>query len=799
MNSHVWKHPKTAAACAYAAIAATIPLVAASSARADDVDKSNPRPAAVAPVAPQEPALDFTNGWFPDNGFEPRTGIPQRVEADIDVNTNANDYLALVLDSDGTDNLYIKVQQQDGGNKFDHIGFYHGAHGGGWSGMTGGAAFFAIPAADQFNSAHMVVLHDGNGNVTLRFDSMDGGGRSTSYTRGGWTPRMGAGAGFGGWNGYFSLDNWGASSPPGQAICDNFNRANGALGADWVTNAGSGSIVNNSARGDNLSRSIFVGTCYGGISQSVEADVTVNGSTGLDYCALVFNYDGTNNLYVKVQQQEAGGQFDHIGFYDSINGSGWPGENGGSGFFSIPAAQRFSSAHMQAILYPGGTVRLIFTNIDGGSDMQEYQRGGWTYLVGSGAGMGGFNGLCRMDNFAIGGLGICDRFNRPNTSSTLGPNWTIDTGSARISGFAAANGRSSTASRAIFTGQCGQCLDTTPPFVNITSPGSFSCACNSVTISGTVNDTDGMYTGDELQYRALGTLAWTTVDSNPNPRSGVLYVFNTAALVEGYYEVRVVAMNDCGLSNTDNTLIYIGRSFDSAVLRSPGAGNILGGVVCFDGSAWDNNCFLNYSVEYRAVPAGGFAPVDPAFPTYNSYVINDPLASWNTASGPTAVPDGDYEVRLTGRDQCGNTAVVTRAIRVDNTAPISVITAPVDCSSVNGVVQIRGTARDANLAGWVVQYSGGGSHGWVTIASGNTNVVNGTLANWNTSALPRCAYTLRLVVGDQAGVNCSGNNHQAEYHVSVNLGLRCDFNGDGLCDGDDVQLFVNCLLGFGCP
>ena len=59
---------------------------------------------------------------------------------------------------------------------------------------------------------------------------------------------------------------------------------------------------------------------------------------------------------------------------------------------------------------------------------------------------------------------------------------------------------------------------------------------------------------------------------------------------------------------------------------------------------------------------------------------------------------------------------------------------------------------------------------------------------------------LTKLVGDLAGVNCSGNNHQAEFHVKLNIGRRCDLNLDSLCDGADIQLFVNCLLGVGpCP
>src|SRR5205823_12724211 len=132
-----------------------------------------------------------------------------------------------------------------------------------------------------------------------------------------------------------------------------------------------------------------------------------------------------------------------------------------------------------------------------------------------------------------------------------------------------------TASRSIFTGICGDCLDTTPPTVDITAPASFTCVCNSVAITGTVSDSNGMYVGDSLQYHADGSNTWITAATATGARTGTLYTFNTAALTEGYYYVRIVGTNDCGLSNSDNTIIWVGRTFDTAILRSPTSGQFL--------------------------------------------------------------------------------------------------------------------------------------------------------------------------------------------------------------------------------
>ncbi len=99
---------------------------------------------------------------------------------------------------------------------------------------------------------------------------------------------------------------------------------------------------------------------------------------------------------------------------------------------------------------------------------------------------------------------------------------------------------------------------------------------------------------------------------------------------------------------------------------------------------------------------------------------------------------------------------------------------------------------------------GGDARNWVTIATGNTSVIGGVLANWDTSGLRKCAYTIRLVVSDQAGVNCSGFTHESEDYAAVGLGWFKigDMNCDGVVNFGDINAFVACLSNGGdctCP
>lgn len=353
---------------------------------------------------------------------------------------------------------------------------------------------------------------------------------------------------------------------------------------------------------------------------------------------------------------------------------------------------------------------------------------------------------------------------------------------------------------------CGLCLgatltiedlcdvDTTPPIADMTLPADFSCNCEGVEIVGTADDPDGIFDHYELAYRPLNG-GWVTLAMEPAAvTGGLLGVWTTTGLSEGFYVLRLKATNVCGRSSTAERVVRIDKQFDDLDLRRPGNGEVVGGQVCPDGTAWDQ-CFGHYTVMYRPAGAGTFRPVDALHQTYSATVIGEPLAEWNTALG---VPDGDYALRVQGSTVCGAVDSRIHEVIVDNTAPVAVITSPTDCSSVHGSVQVRGTANDAHLAGWALYYTGGPAHGWVPISAGTGPVINGSLGDWNTQGLPPCAYTLRLVVTDQAVVNCNGAVHnQSEYNVSVNLGspLIFDADGDGDVDLDDYWAFLQAFTG----
>ncbi len=346
--------------------------------------------------------------------------------------------------------------------------------------------------------------------------------------------------------------------------------------------------------------------------------------------------------------------------------------------------------------------------------------------------------------------------------------------------------------------------DATPPTARIDAPAYATCICGSVQVTGIACDSDGEYGFDRLEYQRVDAApgaAWTQVGMFTSPvcAAGLLYTWNTApaAVTDGLYYLRLTVVNECGLTSTDQTVVYVDKSFalGAASVRTPPEGSLVGGNVCIDGTVWDM-CPGSFTVKYKPAIGGVFLPVDPLIAVYDTWIMNDPFANWQTEG---VVVDGAYQLEVKGTDQCGNTATVLRNVAVDNTDPVALITSPTNCSYRCGVIAVTGTVSDAHIDQWVLDYTGGGLHGWsAPIAQGNANVVAGVLANWNTAGLPPCDYTLRLRVWDTSSVNCGSGTNYAEYLVSLHVGAYADCNADGLLTIADFGCFQTKFV-LGCP
>lgn len=117
------------------------------------------------------------------------------------------------------------------------------------------------------------------------------------------------------------------------------------------------------------------------------------------------------------------------------------------------------------------------------------------------------------------------------------------------------------------------------------------------------------------------------------------------------------------------------------------------------------------------------------------------------ASGAT-LPNGTYSYAFSA----GTAASASGRVQLNNTLPISNITAPIPDAVLTGVVTITGTASATNLESYTLEYGEGAAPVyWNGVASGTTPVTNDVLATWDTGSLQQPVWTLRLTVTTTAG------------------------------------------------
>ncbi len=345
--------------------------------------------------------------------------------------------------------------------------------------------------------------------------------------------------------------------------------------------------------------------------------------------------------------------------------------------------------------------------------------------------------------------------------------------------------------------------DDTPPEVQIDYPAPLDCINGTITVTGVVCDEDGAYDRDRLEAMRIWPspqTEWTLVREYVGSQvcdPSSLYSWDTTEpeFTDGVYVLRVTSINACGLATTEELTVYVDNSFNTVQIQNPNHGDIVGGTVCFDGTAWEQTCFDNYIVRYKPVGGGSWLPVDPSNPTYGSTVTNNPLAWWVNAPN---LPDGDYLVALAGNTTTGATASDQILLTIDNTPPVAQITSPSPCANVEGVVQVTGTVFDENIDDWSLQYFNPITQTWSYIEDDSDNA-SGILANWDTSGLTPCFYLLRLRAKDNATVNrCSDPDpHVTDFYlpIAVGLGGTTDLDMDGDTDLADFALFMESFTG----
>ena len=197
-------------------------------------------------------------------------------------------------------------------------------------------------------------------------------------------------------------------------------------------------------------------------------------------------------------------------------------------------------------------------------------------------------------------------------------------------------------------------VDNTLPTGAVTAPAAGANVRGTIALSSNSADAGSGVATVQFQRSPAGAGSWT------NQAAG----FDTTAVADGQYDLRVTTTDNAGNAFTSTAItIRVDNTLPTGAVTAPAAGANVRGTIALSSNSADAGSGVA-TVQFQRSPAGA--------------------GSWtNQAAGfdTTAVADGQYDLRVTTTDNAGNAFTSTAiTIRVDNTLPTGVVTAPANGS-----------------------------------------------------------------------------------------------------------------------
>ncbi len=302
-------------------------------------------------------------------------------------------------------------------------------------------------------------------------------------------------------------------------------------------------------------------------------------------------------------------------------------------------------------------------------------------------------------------------------------------------------------------------LDNQQPEAAVISPEAEQFVTGKVAIIGTADDENlKQYQISVRQGEDPATWDMLVESSSPR-REDVLFIWDTTQLSSlgfdtgfahstgaGRYSIKLVVEDYTSEPVEVIQRVTVDNTSPQAVITTPQVGQMVSGDLSITGTAQDDN-FLSYLVEY----APGTNPSDDAWEEIEGLAIqpvtDGVLRRWNTAG----IDDGRYSLRLTVTDNAGHVSTVQRVVILDNQPPEAELRVPTANGVVTGIIEIIGTASDANIEEYKVFISPGEqpeANDWQLIGSGTRSKIDSVLAEWDTASLEG-AYSIKLIVSDR--------------------------------------------------
>lgn len=270
----------------------------------------------------------------------------------------------------------------------------------------------------------------------------------------------------------------------------------------------------------------------------------------------------------------------------------------------------------------------------------------------------------------------------------------------------------------------GPGLDSTRPMVEITATGTFLSGV--VPLSASESDNVGV---TEVLFRLDGLPLGTADTTAPFALS-----WDTKTAVDGPHTLSAVARDAAGnATGSMPVVVMVDNTAPTVALDDPGA--FLRSTVNLTASAADVNGVA--SVAFQRAAAG--------MSTWTT-IATDETAPFAASFDTTALLDGLYDLRAVATDRAGNQAfsAVLTGRRIDNTAPVVSLTAPLAGITVSGIVTVAASALDeVGVVGVQFQLDGA--------ALGSEDIAAPYEILWDTKLSLNVLHTLTVVARDAAG------------------------------------------------
>jgi hypothetical protein len=206
-------------------------------------------------------------------------------------------------------------------------------------------------------------------------------------------------------------------------------------------------------------------------------------------------------------------------------------------------------------------------------------------------------------------------------------------------------------------------VDNTAPTGAVTAPVAAANVRGSVAVTSNSADAGSGVASAQFQSTPHGAATWSNIGAadTVTPYSTT---WDTTALTDGLYDLRVITTDNVGTSFTSATIanVRIDNTAPTGAVTAPAASATIRGTFTLTSNSADAGSGVASALFQRS-PAGANTWTNVAA----ADITSPYTASWVT----TGVSDGLYDLQVITTDKSGNTftsALITN-VRVDNTAP----------------------------------------------------------------------------------------------------------------------------------